>query len=128
MINFNIISYNERVKFIRNNLWKIIFGILGVALAGFLASKFLIKQDQNALKVNPKTAKTVTVKKGNLRKDLTLSGKVDARSFANVQFQTAGKLVWVGVKEGDQIKKGQAIASLDKALLQKQFESRQTII
>lgn len=110
------------MKLIRKNLKKIIIGTLAVILVGFLASKFLIKKDQNAITINPKTVKAVTVKKGNLEKDLTLAGKVDAHSYANIQFQTAGKLVWVGVKEGDRVKRGQAIASLDKTQLQKQFQ------
>ncbi len=110
------------MKLIRKNLKKIIIGTLAVILVGFLASKFLIKKDQNAITINPKTVKAVTVKKGNLEKDLTLAGKVDAHSYANIQFQTAGKLVWIGVKEGDRVKRGQAIASLDKTQLQKQFQ------
>lgn len=110
------------MKFITKNIKKIAIGLLAIILVGFLGSKFLLKKDANSLKVNPKTAKVITVKKGNLRKDLTLAGKIDAHSYANVQFQTAGKLVWVGVKEDEIVKKGQAIASLDKALLQKQFQ------
>ena len=54
------------------------------------------------------------VKRQNLKDTLTLSGQIDADEKAALKFQTSGKLSWVGVKEGDYVKKYQAIASLDQ--------------
>ena len=59
-------------------------------------------------------ANNFTVKKENLIDTLTLSGQIDADEKAALRFQTSGKLAWVGVKEGDYVKKYQAIASLDQ--------------
>ena len=73
---------------------------------------------------NAKKAKTTLVQKGNLSNYLTLAGKVDARIYANLQFQTSSLLSWVGVKEGDRVKKYQAIASLDKTSLKKQLDKQ----
>ena len=57
----------------------------------------------------------------NLIKKLSLSGYIDAREKVTLKFPISGKLAWVGVKEGDRVKKYQAIASLDKQELQRDF-------
>lgn len=54
------------------------------------------------------------VKRENLKEILTLSGQVDAEEKALLKFQTSGRLAWVGVKEGDYVKKFQTLASLDQ--------------
>ncbi len=59
-------------------------------------------------------AKTYTVKRQDLTESLSLSGSINALEKAELKFQTSGLLTWVGVKEGDRVKKYQAIASLDK--------------
>lgn len=69
-----------------------------------------------------KTVKIVSVQKvekGNIEVTVTASGTVRSENDIKVQFQTSGKLAWLGVKEGDLIKKGQALASLDKESLKK---------
>ena len=58
--------------------------------------------------------KSYTVKRTDLTEALSLSGEIDALEKADLKFQTSGLLAWVGVKEGDYVKKYQAIASLDK--------------
>jgi len=63
-----------------------------------------------------------TVKKQNLKETLTLSGEIDAEEKVSLKFQTSGRLVWVGVKEGDYVKKYQAIASLDKRDLKNRLD------
>ena len=55
-----------------------------------------------------------TIKRENLKEILTLSGQVDAEEKASLKFQTSGRLTWVGVKEGDFVKKYQTLASLDQ--------------
>lgn len=62
-----------------------------------------------AAKVN-----SYTVKRQNLKDILTLSGQIDADEKVSLRFQTSGRLAWVGVKEGQYVKKNQAIASLDQ--------------
>lgn len=68
---------------------------------------------------NSEKKETAKVVRGTLAENLTVSGTVDAYEKATLQFQTGGKLVWVGVKEGDYVKKYQAVASLDQRQLQK---------
>lgn len=78
-----------------------------LAVGGFVLYRQQVASSQN--KGTP-----YKVKKETLRDTLTFSGHVDADEKANLQFQTGGKLIWVGVKEGDYVKKYQAIASLDQ--------------
>lgn len=59
---------------------------------------------------------------GNIAKQLTLSGKIDSQNYAVLRFQTSGMFSWLGVKEGDRVKKWQAVASLDKKDLQKRLQ------
>lgn len=66
--------------------------------------------------------KTYTVKKQNIKEEITLSGKINALEKANLRFQTSGRLAWVGVKLGDKVKKYQTIASLDQRDLKNRLE------
>ena len=54
------------------------------------------------------------IKREDLKEVLTLSGEIDAEEKATLKFQTSGRLAWVGVKEGDYVKKYQTLASLDQ--------------
>lgn len=53
---------------------------------------------------------------------IILAGTVQAEDQVGLRFQTSGHLVWVGVKKGDQVEKGQLIASLDKSELEKRLQ------
>ena len=59
------------------------------------------------------TSKSLVIKKADLTETLTLSGEIDADEKSTMTFQTAGKLAFVKVKEGDSVKKGQLLAGLD---------------
>ncbi len=67
---------------------------------------------------------TVKVKRGDLSLIVSASGQIDAQEKAQVRFQTSGQLAWVGVAEGDRVKKWQALASLDKKELEKRLEKQ----
>ena len=54
------------------------------------------------------------VKKGDIKEELTLSGKIYAEDHVILRFGIAGKVDWIGVKKGDWVKKGQAIATIEK--------------
>lgn len=57
--------------------------------------------------------KTATVTRGEVKETISISGKVVADKQAVVNFQTAGKVAYVGVKAGDKVKAGQYLMSLD---------------
>lgn len=75
----------------------------------------------NVTRANELKTKTHTVSKQNLVDSLSISGQIDAYEKASLRFQTSGLLSWVGVKEGDMVKKYQAVASLDRRELQNQM-------
>lgn len=104
------------VKFLRNKkkLFLVIVGILFLLIYFFVFRKIKGNTNENA--------KTYKVKRQNIKQELVLSGEVRADKHAILHFKTSGKLVWVGVKEGDRVRQGQAIASLDKRALEKEFK------
>lgn len=57
-----------------------------------------------------------------LTKTLDLSGFVDAKEKARLRFAAGGKVVWLGAQEGELVKKGQTIATIDQAALNKQLQ------
>ncbi|MBP9691599.1 efflux RND transporter periplasmic adaptor subunit [Candidatus Woesebacteria bacterium] len=69
-----------------------------------------------------KVIETHTVERETLRKELNVSGSIEALEAVDLHFQTGGRLTWVGVKEGDMVKKNQGIASLDQRQLQKNIQ------
>ncbi len=99
-------------SFLKKRWWLAIV----VFVLGIVAFSFYSKKSEK------EEFKTVKVKRGDLEKITTLSGSIDAHQKANLRFQGSGLLAWVGVKEGDVVKKWQALAFLDKRSLQKSFE------
>ncbi len=69
-----------------------------------------------------KDEKSFTVVKKDLSQTLTLSGRVDAEEKATVRFQSGGMLSWVGVKVGDAVEKGDALASMDQRSVRKNID------
>ncbi|MBN1263383.1 MAG: efflux RND transporter periplasmic adaptor subunit [Candidatus Pacebacteria bacterium] len=65
---------------------------------------------------------TVTPRTTDLIQVVDVSGEIKAKEQVSLRFQGSGKLAWVGVEKGDWVKRGQAIASLDKRSLQKTLE------
>ena len=66
--------------------------------------------------------KEAVVEQGEVKEELVLSGEIHATDYANLQFNTSGKLNWVGVKIGDQVKKGQGLMKLDTVKLNSAYQ------
>lgn len=49
-----------------------------------------------------------------LKKELEVSGVIDAKEKATLKFLAGGKVTYLGAQEGDRVKKWQTIASVDK--------------
>lgn len=62
------------------------------------------------------------VKKGSVEEVLTLSGEIGADEYAKLTFPSSGEIAWVGVKEGDEVKKGQALTKLNTIILNSAFQ------
>lgn len=101
--------------FIKKRFKLLIFIVIVFLIAGYSYNNFAGSQQ------NKKT-ESAKVKRGTLKEELTISGTIDAEEKVTLRFQTSGRLVWVGVKEGDYVKKYQGIAALDQRELKKELE------
>lgn len=102
----------------------LLLATLFITLSSYLLLDFA-RADDSGLKVpkyDPKKFTVVTAEIQDIANTLNLAGSVSANTIATVKFQTSGRLAWVGVKLGDRVKKGQALASLDKTELTKRFQ------
>jgi len=104
-----------------SNKLKKYWWIIAIVVIAVILLPNLAKKTDSAKSKNNKS-KTYTVKRQNLTETLTLSGKIQAEEKVTLRFQTSGKLNWVGVKEGDYVKKYQAIATLDQYEVKKKLE------
>lgn len=95
-------SFFSRIK----KRWYI-FVILAVGLVIFQLQK-------SSSESNVREKNTYKVKRQTIKDELSLSGQIDADEHVVLRFQSSGRLSWVGVKEGQMIKKYQLVASLDQ--------------
>lgn len=93
---------------------KLLFLILIPVIAGIA---FFIVNSQK-----PEPIETVTVKSTNITESLSATGTVNSLDIVNLSFLAPGKLVFLGAKKGDTVKKGQTIAVLDQRSMQKNIE------
>lgn len=117
------------MNLLKNHWKKIVFlGVILLAIFYYRSSK--VKATEMAIKFPAMSAfdlkkdKVVSADLKTVNESILSSGKIQASRFARLSFQAGGQLTWVGVKLGDRVKKGQAIASIDKATLQKQLKKQ----
>ena len=92
--------------------------IIALAIIAAVTGTFYYRSTQAA---KPEKV-TATVQRGPLTQTLALSGSVKSDSDITLNFQTAGKLSRLAVREGDIVKKGQVIASLDQRSVRKNLD------
>ena len=63
---------------------------------------------------NQDLIQTANVQKATIKSEVFATGKIESESQSSLNFAVSGRVVFVSVKEGDYIKKGQVIASLDR--------------
>ncbi|MFA5125264.1 MAG: efflux RND transporter periplasmic adaptor subunit [Patescibacteria group bacterium] len=103
--------------FKKKRFWVILVIIL--AVVGFGIYKLL----------TPKSAveyTTEAVKRGQLTQTVTATGQVESAHEITLNFKTPGKITYIGVKEGDDVKAGQDLARIDSgsiAALIKQYQA-----
>lgn len=95
--------------------WKVLLVLL--LLIGGVALWYIRSQ------VNKEPELTfVTPIRQDIVESLDVSGTVDAKQKARLRFLAGGKITYVGAQEGSWVKRGQTLASIDRATLQKQLE------
>lgn len=112
------------MNFFSKHKKKIIIGLV-VLLGLFIGiGRIQAKKSKDPTVLNVKKDTIVSPSVKNIKSELTLTGSISASEIANLRFQNSGKLVWVGVKVGDRVKKYQAIASLDREQLRKSLQTQ----
>ena len=91
-----------------------VFVILAIGSGIFL-------YQQKTSKAQSARLTTYTVRRQDIQNILTLSGQIAADEHAVLRFPISGKLVWVGAKEGDTVKKFQGLAALDQREVEKKL-------
>ncbi|MBU1967261.1 efflux RND transporter periplasmic adaptor subunit [Patescibacteria group bacterium] len=109
-----VLIWNSIIYFIKKH-WKIILVIVIIA-GGVGVWRYKKIQDSRPELVFERPAFQ------NLTKILEVSGVIDAKEKANLRFATGGKIIYLGAKEGDYVKKWQTIATIDQRTLQKQLQ------
>jgi RND family efflux transporter MFP subunit len=82
--------------------------LLPVLIVSAILWFFFIREKNNTVSV-----RKVELKNRVVARTVTASGSIRSNSEAELSFQTAGKIVKINVKEGDEVKKGQLLAYLD---------------
>ncbi|HCR35457.1 hypothetical protein A2130_01525 [Candidatus Woesebacteria bacterium GWC2_33_12] len=98
------------MKFIRKK-WKIISILVVVAFIVF----FVFNN-------NNKEIKSAVIQKGKMSEEIILSGEVNAINYAKLGYETSGKISYVGVREGENVKKGRLLTKLDTTVLNSSYQ------
>jgi membrane fusion protein (multidrug efflux system) len=99
-----------KIKSIKAKLGKW-FWVIVIVLVVFLIGYFIKSKSGKSQNV------TATVQRGEIKEELVLSGSVKADKHVVLYFPTGGKIIGVYVKEGEWVKKGRVLTSLDKTVL-----------
>ncbi|MFA5029457.1 MAG: efflux RND transporter periplasmic adaptor subunit [Patescibacteria group bacterium] len=91
--------------FKRKSFWLIVVVILLLIVGGVY---YQFKQGSSLIEYT-----TEKVKRGKLVQTVTATGQVESAEEINLNFQITGKLVYLKAKEGDTVKAGDVLASLD---------------
>ena len=109
-------NIKKTIRFIKRQLINrpLLIGLIAVAIIG--GGLWYTSQ-------KPKSDfRTAQITKQNLTETVSASGEVKAENQSELMFSSPGKVAWIGVKEGDVVKKGQALASLDTVLLNTAYQ------
>ena len=108
---------------------KVIWVVLIIIVFGLIIWKLINNKDEAEAKIfrtDPNTkvlVSTVKVSYENLYEEKKYIGTISANRDNKIASETQGKVVYVGVKEGDYLKKGQVIARVDDEMLNLQLEA-----
>lgn len=100
-------------KYLSKNWKKVLIGAI-LLLIGFLIFKKVTTE--------PKGLESYIIQKGEILDSFSANGEVAARKEVTLKFYSPGKVSWVGVKEGDNVKAWQGVASLDAVALNASYQ------
>lgn len=120
MYKFIQARLNKIFNFVKAHKIALVVGLVILVIA-FI---FLLPKIKASLAGPQAQYETTKTKKQDLTQTVSASGEIEAEKQVSLKFQTSGLLTWVGVKEGDPVKRGQAVASLDKRELEKDLKKK----
>lgn len=94
--------------------WNSIAAVVVVFFVGIFLALW-----NRGIRIREENIETWVVARKTLTETVSSSGKTKAKKEATLKFQTAGRLLWVGVSVGDHVAAGQGLAGLDTRELQK---------
>lgn len=100
---------------------KVILGVIALILV--LGGWWWYRASQT-----PEPVSTDTVKRGDVIETVSVSGEYIPARYADLSFSSAGVVDALLVKEGDELKAGQPIASLDRSVLSTEVQSARTAL
>lgn len=106
---------NNVVNAVRKRWYVIVILLIGL---GF----YLYQQKTAQAKIEKES--TFVVERQDIKELLSLAGEIGADEHVVLRFPTSGRLAWVGVKEGDVVKKYQTLATLDQRELKKNLQKK----
>ena len=96
-----------------------------IGLAGLLLLGLIVARGPLAASFRGKEGlKTAKVERKTLKETVSASGKIEAENSATLRFPTPARVVWVGVKKGDTVRKWQSLASLDQRQVEKNLKKK----
>lgn len=102
----------KRKKRRRILLWIIIAAVLGAG--GYVYyTRYIQNPSEEETLANTSSAKEYVITKSSYAKIIDVSGSVTAYDTQDVVFRSSGAVTGVFVKEGDQVKKGDLLATID---------------
>ena len=105
-------------KSLIQRIWarKKLLAVVAVLIVGWIGYQRFVVLPRKA------AVETARVEKGEVKEELVLSGEINADEYAKLSFLTSGQIAWVGAKEGDLVKKGQALAKIDTVTLNATYQ------
>jgi HlyD family secretion protein len=88
--------------------WKILIGVVALLLAGIGVYASTVYSKRGVI-----TVQTGTVVKQDLTSLVTASGEIKPKNYINIGANAQGQLTKILVKEGDRVRKGQLLATLE---------------
>ena len=88
--------------------WKIVLGLLAVVLAAGGFAAYRGYQEKGVT-----TVQTTKVSRGDLTSIVSASGEIKPKTYTNIGSYYVARLTNIFVKEGDRVRKGQVVATLE---------------
>ena len=105
----------DTVKRIITNKWVIAIVVVSIVLGGYVYYK----------NTRPQTYSTIPVSRGQVKEEVSITGKVKPTQSLDIAFEKGGRLTHVRANVGDKVQEGQEVMSLDNADLYAQLAQAQ---